>query len=265
MANTTHLELPLLAAAQAQKHVTHNDALQRLDALVQLSVKDRHLTSPPGSPSDGDRYIPASGASGDWEDWDLNVAWYVDGVWTKLAPRGGWIAYVEDEGLVLIHDGSGWVKLPAASETWRILSASAVAATHTGNPAETTLATVTVPGGAMGPNGVLRITTTWSHTGSTNAKTPRVKFNGFEYCGLSINNAGHLGSQYQTIISNRNSATSQVGGPKNISGLGSSSQGPQTTTVDTSVDVDITMTASLSDAGESLTLERYIVELLYHA
>ena len=50
MANTTHLQLPLLAAAQAQKHVTYNEAIQRLDGLVQLSVKDRDLISPPGSP-----------------------------------------------------------------------------------------------------------------------------------------------------------------------------------------------------------------------
>jgi hypothetical protein len=121
MANTTSLMLPLMAAAQAQKHVTYNEAILRLDAMVQLSVKDRHLTSPPGSPSDGDRYIPASGATGAWEDWDLNIAWFVDGVWTKLVPRGGWIAYVEDENLVLIHDGTAWMPLPTATEAGRSL------------------------------------------------------------------------------------------------------------------------------------------------
>ncbi|NNC01095.1 DUF2793 domain-containing protein, partial [Corallococcus exiguus] len=30
MSSTTHLNLPLLAAAQAQKHVTHNEALALL-------------------------------------------------------------------------------------------------------------------------------------------------------------------------------------------------------------------------------------------
>ena len=61
---TTHLLLPYILAAQAQKHVTHNEALRILDGLVQLSVLDRDLTSPPGSPADGDRYIVASGATG---------------------------------------------------------------------------------------------------------------------------------------------------------------------------------------------------------
>ena len=52
---TTHLLLPYILAAQAQKHVTHNEALRILDGLVHLSVLDRDLTAPPGSPGDGDR------------------------------------------------------------------------------------------------------------------------------------------------------------------------------------------------------------------
>jgi hypothetical protein len=43
---TTHLLLPYILAAQAQKHVTHNEALRILDGLVQLSVLDRDLTAP---------------------------------------------------------------------------------------------------------------------------------------------------------------------------------------------------------------------------
>ncbi|KKM25255.1 hypothetical protein LCGC14_1596850, partial [marine sediment metagenome] len=47
---SANLTLPFLQPSQAQKHVTHNEALQRLDLLVQLSVLDRDLTAPPGSP-----------------------------------------------------------------------------------------------------------------------------------------------------------------------------------------------------------------------
>ena len=57
---TTHLLLPYILAAQAQKHVTHNEALRILDGLVQLSVLDRDLTAPPGSPAEGDRDIVAA-------------------------------------------------------------------------------------------------------------------------------------------------------------------------------------------------------------
>ncbi|HEX2448922.1 MAG TPA: DUF2793 domain-containing protein [Methyloceanibacter sp.] len=44
------LRIPYIAAAQAQKHVTHNEAMTLLDTLVQLSVIDKDLTAPPGSP-----------------------------------------------------------------------------------------------------------------------------------------------------------------------------------------------------------------------
>ena len=106
---TTHLLLPYILAAQAQKHVTHNEALRILDGLVQLSVLDRDLTEPPASPADGDRYIVASGATGDWAGWDLNVALWTDGAWLRLPPRTGWRAWVEDEGLLLVYDGAGWI------------------------------------------------------------------------------------------------------------------------------------------------------------
>ncbi len=57
--DTARLHLPLLAAAQAQKHVTHNEALSALDAIIHLSVLDRQIDSPPPSPAG----VPNSGPS----------------------------------------------------------------------------------------------------------------------------------------------------------------------------------------------------------
>jgi hypothetical protein len=105
---TTHLLLPYILAAQAQKHVTHNEALRILDGLVQLSVLDRDLTAPPNSPADGDRYIVASGATGDWAGWDLNIALWTDGTWLRLPPRIGWRTWVEDEAVLLVWTGAAW-------------------------------------------------------------------------------------------------------------------------------------------------------------
>ena len=53
MSNSTRLALPYIDAAQSQKHVTHNDALVALDALVQLSVKARNQIAPPAAPAEG--------------------------------------------------------------------------------------------------------------------------------------------------------------------------------------------------------------------
>ncbi len=106
---TPNLRLPYLMAAQAQKHVTHNDALRALDAMVQVGVADRHLTSPPGSPANGDRYIVADGASGAWSGMSGRVAAFQDGAWEYYAPREGWLAWVADEDLLYVYNGTGWV------------------------------------------------------------------------------------------------------------------------------------------------------------
>ncbi|WP_323718211.1 DUF2793 domain-containing protein [Paracoccus aminovorans] len=105
---TTHLLLPYILASQAQKHVTHNEALRLLDAMVQLSVLDRTRTAPPASPVDGDRHIVASGATGLWTGWDLNVAFWVDGVWMRLVPRPGWLAWIAAEQAFVVWNGSAW-------------------------------------------------------------------------------------------------------------------------------------------------------------
>ena len=64
MAETVHLGLPLLEASQAQKHVTHNEALLLLDAAIQLSVVSRAIANPPALPEEGDRYLVAAAPTG---------------------------------------------------------------------------------------------------------------------------------------------------------------------------------------------------------
>jgi len=119
MTETARLRLPEIAAAQAQKHVTHNEALTALDTLVQLSVLDKDLTAPPGSPAEGDCYIVASAATGDWTGWDGRVARYEDGAWRSFLPGQGdglgWLAYVQDEEAFYVLTGSGWVAVSSFS------------------------------------------------------------------------------------------------------------------------------------------------------
>ena len=64
MEQSANLLLPYIMPSQAQKHVTHNEAIRRLDALVQLGVLDRDLHTPPVLPVDGDRYLVADGGAG---------------------------------------------------------------------------------------------------------------------------------------------------------------------------------------------------------
>jgi hypothetical protein len=108
MTDTTNLGLPFIDAAQAQKHVTHNEALRILDTLVQLAVLDRDLATPPGSPGEGQRWIVAASPTGAWAGHAHHVAAWQDGGWQFSAPGVGWLSYVIDEGSLLTWSGSAW-------------------------------------------------------------------------------------------------------------------------------------------------------------
>ncbi|GAB4522248.1 MAG: DUF2793 domain-containing protein [Parvularculaceae bacterium] len=108
MTDSPLLKLPFLAAAQAQKHVTVNDTLRRLDAIIQLSAKSAVLADPPPAPAEGDRYLVASVATGAWAGQEGMIAAYQDGAWAFYAPVAGWRLYVEDEAATLAFDGAAW-------------------------------------------------------------------------------------------------------------------------------------------------------------
>ncbi|HYF53945.1 MAG TPA: DUF2793 domain-containing protein, partial [Salinarimonas sp.] len=108
MTETPRLGLPLLAAAQAQKHVTHNEALLLLDMLAQLAVLDRDLGAPPASPGEGERWIVGPAPTGSWAGRAGQIAMRLDGAWVFRAPKPGWLAYVLDEEAIVIWTGSAW-------------------------------------------------------------------------------------------------------------------------------------------------------------
>lgn len=110
---TPNLALAELAAAQSQPHVTHNQALRALDAVVQLSVISAVETGPPGGPTDGDRYIVASTGTGAWTGHGGEIAYYVAAAaeWRFLDPGPGWLAYdLATSQLKIFSGGSpgGW-------------------------------------------------------------------------------------------------------------------------------------------------------------
>lgn len=106
MADTARLVLPKLAESQANAEVVHNDALNRLDFLIGLCVKDKDLTAPPGSPAEGDTYIVAVGGTGAWAGHDGQIAAYYSG-WVFQPIRVGLIYYIEDENILRIVRAGG--------------------------------------------------------------------------------------------------------------------------------------------------------------
>lgn len=122
MTLTKHLALPLIDAAQAQKHVTHNEALALLDALAHLAVSARDAATPPATPAEGDRLLVGAAATGAFAGKDFQVATFLAGGWTFLSPQAGWRVYVADESRLLVFDGAGWIDVGSTFDEFQNLA-----------------------------------------------------------------------------------------------------------------------------------------------
>ena len=102
---SANLALPYIAAAQAQKHVTHNEAIRRLDAFVQLVLESATAPAPPPSPAEGARWFVPSGATGAFAGRAGMIAAYEAGAFDFLPVSAGFLAFIRDEGRLAVFDG----------------------------------------------------------------------------------------------------------------------------------------------------------------
>ncbi len=107
MSETEKLNLPLLEPAQAQKHVTVNEALNRLDGIVQLCLEDIGVGTPPAIVEGA--WSVGGGATGDWFGQDGRIAVASNGGWDFVTPRRGWHAFVVAGGNQAVYNGSNWI------------------------------------------------------------------------------------------------------------------------------------------------------------
>ena len=98
MTETPILGLPLVQPSQAQKHVTVNEALARIDALGQLVIASRTVAIPPAGPGEGAVYAVPQGAVNAWSGRDGQTALFLNGGWAFLTPQAGWRGWIADEG-----------------------------------------------------------------------------------------------------------------------------------------------------------------------
>ena len=116
MPDTSHiLSLPYILPAQAQKHVTHNEALRLLDVMVQLAVLSRALNAAPAVPVIGDRYIVAAAAVGAWAGQVGKIALYTVTGWQFFTPLAGWQAHVLAESVTVVYSGLVWATPPVVA------------------------------------------------------------------------------------------------------------------------------------------------------
>ena len=107
---TPRLNTPYIMSTQSQKEVTHNLALNILDAVVQSAVETSTLSTPPASPVEGGLWLVASGATGDWASHDTELAQYIGGAWQFHAPFEGLALWLKDENVTARYLAGLWQK-----------------------------------------------------------------------------------------------------------------------------------------------------------
>src|SRR5690554_989437 len=100
---THNLHLPILSTSQASPAITHNEALRRLDAMIQASVETVR-SSPPDEPAAGQNFIVSAAGSGPWAGQAGNIAAFQDGAWEFLVPQEGWRVWRRDSDAFWMFD-----------------------------------------------------------------------------------------------------------------------------------------------------------------
>ena len=127
METSADLGLPYIDAQQAQPEVTHNEALNLVQALLN-GVLSRGDDSPPASPANGDAYIVGTAPTGAWVGRSNSIAAYFDG-WVFVpaeddagaaiaisARHEGVRVWVRDENQMYVWSGFEWRTLTSTSD-----------------------------------------------------------------------------------------------------------------------------------------------------
>jgi hypothetical protein len=108
---TPRYALPLLFAGQSQKEFYVNEAHALTDALLHAACEGE-LADPPATPTEGEAWLVATGATGEWAGQDGRLASFQAGNWLFAAPNEGMRLFDRSTGQILLYHG-GWQRPPA--------------------------------------------------------------------------------------------------------------------------------------------------------
>jgi hypothetical protein len=114
---TTRHKLPLLAVSQAQKEITHNEALVRVDALLHPVVEDVLATAPAATDTDiGKCWLVAAAPNGEWAAKAGQIAIWIGGGWRFCAAANGMRLRLQSSGTDIFRSNDQWVTSPTVAD-----------------------------------------------------------------------------------------------------------------------------------------------------
>lgn len=157
---------------------------------------------------------------------------------------------------LFISNGTRWQPLGGTC----MIAQNNTASTVTGTAVETTLATITLPAGLVSANGIIEISTLWSCTNSATSRNIRGRFGSgaISFMSSTVTTSNTIAAKF--FIRNQNSTSSQTCQPIGfVASYGTSTSSYSTFTQDTSIDFTITLSGTLTDTSQFITLEGYTV------
>jgi hypothetical protein len=103
------LVLPFIAPGQAQKEMTHNEALALVDMLVQPVVQAIAPAAVPASPALGQCWIVGASANGAWLGHDDALACWTSGGWRFVSAFEGMSVWSVADQMTAVRQGAVWM------------------------------------------------------------------------------------------------------------------------------------------------------------
>ncbi len=110
-ASTPRHLLPYLVVGQAQKEITHNQALVRIDALLHPLI-EAELSAPPGALTEsqaGKCWLVGSGATAEWVSKQKHIACWDGSGWQFITPMDSMRLFNKAIGSEMAFKYGAWV------------------------------------------------------------------------------------------------------------------------------------------------------------
>jgi len=165
-------------------------------------------------------------------------------------------------GQVVKQSSAGAALTVGLPQLYIFASVNTESTVHTGDTNPATFYTIAIPGGTIGANGSLRITVSFGYTGTAGAKTPTIAFGGTTFYSTASPSGSTLSAHIITTISNRNNTSIQIGGSTNQAGYTSTNNAFVPGAIDTTISQNLVISGQLANAGDSIAVERYLIEVI---